>query len=102
MSIRKGARRSGLRSLDTTSSWYNGRPQIDRTYFIGRASELSAMNEVLQPKSKRAEQQRLVLGGMGGIGKTQLATAYAKQYQQLYQSVFWHAGRSVSGLSSPA
>lgn len=30
-----------------------------------------------------------MLGGIGGIGKTQLAIAYAKRCQELYTSVFW-------------
>lgn len=64
-------------------------PQVDPACFIGRTSELSAMNDALQPESQRIEQRRLVLGGMGGIGKTQLAIAYAKRYGGCYKSVFW-------------
>jgi hypothetical protein len=36
-----------------------------------------------------AGQQRLVLGGMGGIGKTQLAIAYARRFSEQYTSIFW-------------
>ena len=31
----------------------------------------------------------LILGGLGGIGKTQLAIAYAKRHRESYDSIFW-------------
>ena len=31
----------------------------------------------------------IVLHGLGGIGKTQLTVAYAKQYKDSYSAVFW-------------
>jgi NB-ARC domain len=47
------------------------------------------MEETLQPGSRSREQRRVVLGGMGGIGKTQLAIAYASHYSSSYESTFW-------------
>ena len=47
------------------------------------------MSRILQPNKPSTEQQRLVLGGMGGIGKTQLAIGYARRHQSCYTSVFW-------------
>ena len=64
-------------------------PLIDADNFIGRAAELNRMKQILHLDGKATEQQRLVLGGMGGIGKTQLAIAYARFYQTRYTSVFW-------------
>ena len=64
-------------------------PYIDPTLFIGRESELDQMEEILQPSSKSREHRRLVLGGKGGIGKTQLVIAYANRYRDDYKSVFW-------------
>ncbi|KAL4955596.1 P-loop containing nucleoside triphosphate hydrolase protein [Aspergillus filifer] len=52
---------------------------------------------MLQPLDIQ-EQQRLVLGGMGGIGKTQLAIAYAKSCHQTYDSVFWLNAESEATL----
>jgi DNA replication protein DnaC len=40
-------------------------------------------------ETQSREQRRLILGGMGGIGKTQLAIAYAKRHCGSYESIFW-------------
>jgi NB-ARC domain len=61
---------------------------IDQSLFVGRVSELEMMEETLQ-RNHSEEQRRIVLGGMGGIGKTQLAIAYAKRHCSSYESVFW-------------
>jgi predicted ATPase len=47
------------------------------------------MEEILQPDKESRQQRQVVLGGMGGIGKTQLAIAYAKLHNDAYTSIFW-------------
>jgi NB-ARC domain len=42
----------------------------------------------------------LVLGGMGGVGKTQLAISYAIKHRQSYTSVFWLNAMSELTLKS--
>lgn len=64
-------------------------PLIKPSDFIGRADEIAAIHDFLQPDQALGEQQRVVLGGIGGVGKTQLAIAYARQHQHSYTSVFW-------------
>src|SRR5438105_15679269 len=64
-------------------------PYIDPKLFIGRNADLNQMDEILRPGSKSREHRRLVLGGKGGIGKTQLAIAYANHHRDDYESVFW-------------
>ena len=64
-------------------------PHIDPMLFIGRSSEIDKMKEVLKPGDMSLEQRRLVLGGIGGIGKTQLTISYAKHHGHDYESVFW-------------
>lgn len=64
-------------------------PLIDPDSFIGRAAEIDAMNETLRPDEASIEPRRVVLGGLGGIGKTQIAIAYARRHQRRYTSVIW-------------
>lgn len=64
-------------------------PYIPSELFIGRGAELDEITDVLRPSAKPQKQQRLVLGGIGGIGKTQLAIAYAESSRGSYSSVFW-------------
>lgn len=56
------------------------------------------MQDILQPSGSCSEQRRLVLGGTGGMGKTQLAIAFAKRYDQEYDSVFWLDAASEATL----
>ena len=73
-------------------------PHIDSESFIGRESEFNAMREALQPDDPSPEHRRLVLGGTGGIGKTQLAIAYAKRHHNAYESISWLNANSEATL----
>jgi len=64
-------------------------PLIDPSLFIGRSSELRAMEEMLRPGKESRQQRQVTLGGMGGIGKTQLSIAYANLHQDAYTAIFW-------------
>lgn len=75
-------------------------PQIDRELFIGRASEINAISQILQPNTQTLEQHRVVLGGMGGAGKTQIAIAYARCYQSSYDSTFWLNATTETSLKA--
>lgn len=72
-------------------------PDIDDGLFIGRDRELEQMKNILLPNSTSSTRKVLVLGGMGGIGKTQLAITYTKRYHSSYSSVFW-----LNASSKPA
>lgn len=75
-------------------------PLIDADHFVGRVAELDQMAHCLQPGEAAIEQRRVVLGGLGGIGKTQLAIAYARRYRSHYASVFWLNATSLSSLNA--
>lgn len=42
----------------------------------------------------------MIVGGLGGVGKTQLTIAYARQFYQSYDSVFWLNASSEPSLQA--
>jgi hypothetical protein len=75
-------------------------PDMGADLFVGRETEMQEMENILQPKSKSPDRRVLILGGMGGIGKTQLAINYAKQHRDSYSSIFWLNATSEATLNS--
>jgi hypothetical protein len=63
--------------------------------FVGRDKELNEMSKELQYGGSR---KMVVVHGLGGMGKTQLALAYAKQYRDEYSAVFWVNSKDVDTL----
>ena len=53
---------------------------------MAREDELRDIHEVLRGDGSR---RTVVLHGLGGIGKTQLAVAYAKRHKDNYSAIFW-------------
>ncbi|KAK5110490.1 hypothetical protein LTR85_001019 [Meristemomyces frigidus] len=53
---------------------------------VGKKGELESMHVALI--GNRTRRSIVILSGLGGIGKTQLAVAYAKQHQDSYSAVF--------------
>jgi hypothetical protein len=65
-----------------------GAPDMGDHLFIGRDDELEQMKIILLSDPDPSDRKVLVLGGMGGIGKTQMAIRYAKRHHTSYSSVF--------------
>lgn len=89
---------SGHQEMQSLGLCLNSAPLIESTEFVGRANELRCIHATLQPDVSRKEQKRVVLGGLGGMGKTQLAIAYARQHQHCYTSVLWLNATSEATL----
>jgi hypothetical protein len=57
--------------------------------FTGRDTQLAALRNQLQAGQRAALVPVAALYGMGGIGKTQLARAYAHRYRRHYELGWW-------------
>ncbi|KAJ5974629.1 hypothetical protein N7481_011839 [Penicillium waksmanii] len=55
-------------------------------HFVGREAEMAQIKQVLQPDSAK---QTVILLGISGIGKTQIALAYIMQNLHNYSAIFW-------------
>jgi AAA+ ATPase superfamily predicted ATPase len=55
-------------------------------HFVAREDELRDIGEALRGDGSR---RTVVLHGLGGIGKTQLAIAYAKRHKDNFSAIFW-------------
>ncbi|MCC5643690.1 tetratricopeptide repeat protein [Nostoc sp. CHAB 5824] len=65
-------------------------PYRGSVHFVGRETELTMLHEGLQRRDYVA------IAGMGGVGKTELATQYARRYQQDYGGIAWFNDRETN------
>ena len=61
-------------------------PEID--YFVGRATDLALIESIFLPLNA-VKREVVVLHGLGGIGKSQLAIEFAKKHRDDYTAVLW-------------
>ncbi|TAQ87275.1 hypothetical protein B7494_g4384 [Chlorociboria aeruginascens] len=66
--------------------------------FVERPVEMAELERALLPERQCYQQKRLVLHGLGGIGKTQLAVKFASQHHRKFSAVIWLDGRSRNSL----
>lgn len=71
-------------------------PQLEQNAFIGRSTELHQLQELFPVDSR--VQQVVSIVGMGGLGKTQLSLAYARECSMRYTSVFWVSAKDELSL----
>lgn len=69
-------------------------PEIEN--FVGRDNELIAIKEAFQGNG--SHRKTVILQGLGGIGKTQLAVTFVKQQRDAFSAVFWLNGKSEDML----
>lgn len=63
-------------------------------HFVDRDPEMEAMERNLLPIKAQTGRKMHILHGLGGIGKTQLAIAYARKHQHIYSAIIWVNGNS--------
>jgi len=68
-------------------------------YFTGREKYLELLDQHFKQNRPVAVTQPLSMSGLGGIGKTQLALAYAhRSYRTVYRTVLWVDAASQATL----
>ncbi len=68
--------------------------------FTGREADLEKLGERLQKSRAVAVTQTVALHGLGGVGKTQLAVAYAWNHLGGYEAVLWVRADSPETLDA--
>ena len=66
--------------------------------FVDRDTEMGQIERSLIPPNAQDRRRIHVLYGLGGIGKTQLAIAYARKHHQRYSAMLWLNGNSRDRL----
>ncbi|KAI9718168.1 MAG: hypothetical protein M1828_006800 [Chrysothrix sp. TS-e1954] len=64
-------------------------PQSLCSYYTGRDSYLVRLREILRPQGPATYQQRFVIQGMGGAGKTQFSCKFAEQNRDRFWGIFY-------------
>jgi tetratricopeptide (TPR) repeat protein len=78
--------------------WYV--PLRRNPFFTGREEILVHLYNELRNNKAAALTQAQAISGLGGIGKTQIASEYAYRYRDHYQATFWINASSRDALSS--
>jgi len=85
LGIAKLLTRSGFKREDFSVT-FSLSDVSDAEHFVARKTELIEIDKALGGDGSR---RAVVLHGLGGIGKTQLAAAYAKRHKDSYSAIFW-------------
>lgn len=87
--------REGLPEVPTGRAWTIPPPVRS---FTGRVEQLAALHEQLTAQGAATLVPTAALYGMGGVGKTQLALAYAQRYRADYQLGWWVPAETKLGM----
>jgi len=64
--------------------------------FVGRKEELIKIKEAFE--GDLSQRTVVLLHGLGGIGKTQLAVTFVKEHKDTYSAIFWLNGKNEDTL----
>ena len=74
-------------------------PYPRNPFFVGRSAVLQALRRDLVPGGTTTALTQAI-GGLGGIGKTQVAVEYAHRYASFYEAVLWLPADSWETLTA--
>ncbi len=57
--------------------------------FVGRETELSQLDDWLDPRSTPPSRNVVAIAALGGLGKTQVSITFAQRHHKKFSSVFW-------------
>ncbi|KAL5603699.1 hypothetical protein FOVSG1_006449 [Fusarium oxysporum f. sp. vasinfectum] len=83
---------------DSQQASAGSRLPVRNRFFSGRDAEIVQLEDYFTPSPSRHGTKVVVLEGMGGIGKTQLALEYGHRRYQSGQKVYWISAMSASTL----
>lgn len=66
--------------------------------FADRKNDTQALEQALLPQERKKQRRILVVHGLGGAGKTQLAADFARRHQHSFSLVLWLDGSSNSSI----
>jgi hypothetical protein len=92
MTIRRIAR---INTEETFSVGFSLSEVSETEHFVARQEELAEIHKTLSGDGSRLT---VVLHGLGGIGKTQLAVAYAKCHRANYSAILWLNSKDEDSL----
>jgi tetratricopeptide (TPR) repeat protein len=75
-------------------------PFPQNPFFKGRDPQLQALAEKLAPPTQTGKTRAIVVHGLAGIGKTQLAAEFAWRHLGDYEAVFWLRADTVEALEA--
>ena len=78
-----------INKQETATLPCNTLPVAENQRFFGREDILRRLEEHLTPADTSSRLSSIALYGLGGIGKTQIALAYAYQNLDVLDAIFW-------------
>lgn len=67
--------------------------------FHGRADVVEAIEQALQPSLGAPDLRSMVLYGIGGVGKTQIALRYASLHRSSYEEILWVRAENAQAIA---
>ena len=86
-------------SIHQSEERFHNLPRTQNALFHGREDLLARLESLLKPSDKSTSPNNVVLYGLGGVGKTQIALQYAWSNITYYDTVLWVSAESSLKLA---